>query len=161
LSIQQNKINEMNLYLFCEMYKSFFWVWEIGQNHYFVQFCSTNSTIEQNWLHLFLENGVRFDFSLQKSIERKNSLKKSILVGLRKLKCKIFSILKKKLFYKNSKFSKFSQNSSFYLKDLHSKKVATYSTNNHPKNLVGFWDPMVPTSGELANIDPICTVQYI
>jgi hypothetical protein len=58
-------------------------------------------------------------------------------------------------FVKNTTFSKFSRNLSFYFRDLRPKKKLlqiTYKITK--KNLAGIGKPMVPTFGELANIDP-------
>jgi hypothetical protein len=55
---------------------------------------------------------------------------------------------------KNTKFSKFSQNLSFYYKDLRPKKKLLQFTQRITKKiLAGIGEPMVPTFGGLANID--------
>jgi hypothetical protein len=63
-------------------------------------------------------------------------------------------------FFKNTIFSKFSQNLSFYFWDLRpKKKLLQISQRITMKNLAGFGEPMVPTFGGLANIDPYANIQ--
>jgi hypothetical protein len=59
-------------------------------------------------------------------------------------------------FVNNTTFSKFSQNLSFYYKDLRPKKKLLQFTQRITKKiLAGIGEPMVPTFGGLANIDPV------
>jgi hypothetical protein len=56
-------------------------------------------------------------------------------------------------FIKNTKFSKFSQNLSFYYRELRPKKNLLQFTQRITKKiLAGIGEPMVPTFGGLANI---------
>jgi hypothetical protein len=60
-------------------------------------------------------------------------------------------------FFKNKTFSKFSENLSFYFRDLRSRKKlleCTVHKESPKKKLAGIGEPIVPTFGELANIDP-------
>jgi hypothetical protein len=58
-------------------------------------------------------------------------------------------------FVKNTKFSKFSQILSFHYRDLRpKKKLLQFTQRITKKNLAGIGEPMVPTFGGLANIDP-------
>jgi hypothetical protein len=57
-------------------------------------------------------------------------------------------------FVKNTTFSKFSQNLSFYFRDLRPKESCYKLQKESPKNLTGIGEPMVLTFGGLANIDP-------
>jgi hypothetical protein len=67
-----------------------------------------------------------------------------------------YSNFEKLQFVKNTKFSKFSQNLSFYYRDLRPKKKLLQFTQKITKNfLAGIGEHMVPTFGGLANIDPI------
>jgi hypothetical protein len=63
-------------------------------------------------------------------------------------------------FVKNTKFSKFSQNLSFYFRDLRpKKKLLQFTQRITKKNLAGIGEPMVPTFGGLANIDPFLFIE--
>jgi hypothetical protein len=56
---------------------------------------------------------------------------------------------------KNTKFSKFSQNLSFYYRDLRPKKnLLQFTQKITKKKLAGIGEPMVLPFGGLANIDP-------
>jgi hypothetical protein len=58
-------------------------------------------------------------------------------------------------FVKNTKCSKFSQNLSFYSRDLRpKKKLLQFTQRITKKKLAGIGEPMLPTFGGLANIDP-------
>jgi hypothetical protein len=63
-------------------------------------------------------------------------------------------------FVKNTKFSKFSQNLSFYHRV---QKKRLYNLHKEsPKNfLTGIGEPMVPTFGGLANIDPKMVSKFL
>jgi hypothetical protein len=64
-------------------------------------------------------------------------------------------------FVKNTKFSKFSQNLSFYYRDLRPKKKLLQFTQRIAKKfLSGIGEPMVPTFGGLANIDPKVKLRF-
>jgi hypothetical protein len=58
-------------------------------------------------------------------------------------------------FVKNTTFSKFSQNLSVNYRDLRpKKKLLQFTQRITKKNLAVIGEPMVPTFGGLANIDP-------
>jgi hypothetical protein len=66
-----------------------------------------------------------------------------------------FSNFENLQFVKNTKFSKFSQNLSFYYRDLRPKKKLLQFTQKITKKiLAGIGEPMAPTFCGLANIDP-------
>jgi hypothetical protein len=66
-----------------------------------------------------------------------------------------FSDFENLQFVRNTKFSKSSQNLNFYYRDLRpKKKLLQFTQKITKKNLAGIGEPMVPTFGGLANIDP-------
>jgi hypothetical protein len=77
-----------------------------------------------------------------------------------------FSNFENLQFVKNTKFSKFFQNLSFYYRDLRLKtKLLQFIQRITKQNLAEIGEPMVPTFGGLANIVPslkcVNTVTYI
>jgi hypothetical protein len=57
-------------------------------------------------------------------------------------------------FVKNTKFSKFSKKLSFYFREKFREKLLQFTQKITNKILAGIGEPMVPTFGGLANIDP-------
>jgi hypothetical protein len=56
-------------------------------------------------------------------------------------------------FFKNTKFSNFSQSLSFYFRDLRpKKKLLQFIQSITKKNLAEIGEPLVPTFGGLANL---------
>jgi hypothetical protein len=65
-------------------------------------------------------------------------------------------------FVKNTKFSKFSQNLSFYYRDsCPKKKLIQFTQKITKKKLAEIGEPMVPTFGGLANIDPYIKIYLV
>jgi hypothetical protein len=58
-------------------------------------------------------------------------------------------------FVKNTTFSKFSQNLSFFKRLTSKEKVATNYIKNRKKKMAGIGESMVPTFDGLTNIDPM------
>jgi uncharacterized membrane protein len=66
-----------------------------------------------------------------------------------------FSNFENLKFVENTKFSKFSQNLSLYYRDFRPrKKLLQFTQRIIKKKLAGIGEPMDPTFGGLANIDP-------
>jgi hypothetical protein len=72
-----------------------------------------------------------------------------------KIKMQAFSNFENIQCIKNTNFSKCSQNLSFYYRNLGTKKkLLQFTQKITKKNLAGIGEPMVPTFGGLANINP-------
>jgi hypothetical protein len=76
-----------------------------------------------------IQDGIRIKISLQKSIDRKILLQKSLFLAVlqasgsfEKIEMQEFSDFENLQFVKNTKFSKFTQNLNFYYRDLRPKK---------------------------------------
>jgi hypothetical protein len=135
------------------------------------------STLFVNWLFgsFFWENGletnqdgIRFEISLQKSKERNILLQKSMFsqcfrlqARLKKLKCKNFPIFKISNLWKTQHF----QNSLkiwVFILETYVKRKSCYKLHkeSQKKKLAGIGEPMIPTFGGLANIDPHGTLPW-
>jgi hypothetical protein len=119
-----------------------------------------DNVIFVNWLFgsSFWENrleknqdGIRFKNSKERKIVLQKSQFSQCSGSFETIEMQEFSNFENFQFVKNTKFSKFFQNLSFYYRDLRPKK----SCYNF---LAGIEEPIVPTFGGLANIDPIVSL---
>jgi hypothetical protein len=106
-----------------------------------------------------IQDGIRLrKFSLKIDTENFTSVKSVFAVlqasgSFEKIEMQEFSNCENLQFVRNTKFSKFSQNLSFYYRDLR-PQLLQFTERITKKKLAGIGEPMFPSFGGLANIGP-------